>query len=350
MKSEIHHVACRFLEPDPVQFRLLRGAAQPHRHSRRSVGFGALTLSVLLEACAAVGTRPQVATRVASDSAVAATVSRERGSVPSALGALGVTPFRLTGNDATLTALGFAIADLLTTDLSRSSQLQLVERARLGEVLQELDLAKSGRVDSTTAPRAGKLLGARRLVFGALDTLARGELRLSVRIADVETGVLLQPVDARAPLADVLAAEKEIAMRLFDALGVTLTPAERALVEARSTTSLSALNAYGRGVQAELNGDRRRALDEFQRAVVFDPSFQAAGDRAGQMKLTAQSSSSAPTLLPGVKAISAPVEATVDRLNRPLDLITSLTRPQGGPGDPAFPSSVVTVLITVKRP
>ena len=143
-----------------MQFRLLTGPAQPHRPSRRAFAVAALALSVLFEACAAVGTRPTVAARVASDSLIAATVSRERGSVPSALGALGVTPFRLTGNDATLTALGFAIADLLTTDLSRSAQLQLVERARLGDVLRELDLAKSGRVDSTSAPRAGKLLGA----------------------------------------------------------------------------------------------------------------------------------------------------------------------------------------------
>ena len=319
---------------------------------RATVRFRLLVLvTVAFSACVtSSGSRRPTAGRVAGDSAVAAIVSRERASAGAVEGALGVTPFRLTGNDATLTALGFAIADLLTTDLSRSAQLHLVERGRLGEVLQELDFAKSGRVDSSTAPRAGKLLGARRLVFGALDTLSKGELRLSVRIADVETGALDQALDARAPLSEVLAAEKAIAMRLFDALGVTLTPAERALVETTSTASLSALTAYGRGVQAELNGDRRRALDEFQRAVVFDPGFQAAGDRAGQMKLNAQSATSSPTLLPGVKAINAPVDATIDRLNRPLDLITSLTRPQGGPSDPAFPSSVVTVVITVKRP
>ena len=309
-----------------------------------------LACAGLLQACASAGVRaPQVPVRTEGDPSLAAAVAREKGTGATS-GALGVTPFRMTGGNATLTALGYAIADLLTTDLSRSGQLQLVERARLADVLQELDLAKTGRVDSASAPRAGKLLGARRLVFGTLDTLAKGELRLSVRIADVETGTLNQALDARAPLADVLDAEKAMAFRLFDALGVTLTPAERALVEARPTGSLKALSAFGRGVQAELGGDRRRALDEFQRAVGFDPAFQAAGDRAGQMKVLAQAAGDSPTLLPGVRKIDAPVAGTIDRLNRPLDLITSLTRPQGGPGDPAFPSSVVTVVITVKRP
>jgi hypothetical protein len=40
----------------------------------------------------------------------------------------------------------------------------------------------------------------------------------------------------------------------------------------------------------------------------------------------------------------------VDRVNHPIDLITSLSRPVGGPGDPSFPSTIVTVVVTVTRP
>ena len=275
---------------------------------------------------------------------------REQGGGAAARGALGVTPFRLSTSDARLTALGYALADLLVTDLSRSSQLQLVERSRLGDVLRELDLTKSGRVDSASAPRVGQLLKARRLVLGTIDTMPNGDLRLSARIADVESGVLEEAVDARAPLADVLAAEKAVAFRLFDALGVTLTPAERARIESRSVANLASLSAYGRGVQAELVGDRRRALDEFARALRITPTFDAAGERVTQLKTIARSSVNAPTLLPGVREINAPETGTVDRLNRPLDFITSLTRPSGGASDPSFPSTVVTVVVTVRRP
>ncbi|MEO6445159.1 MAG: CsgG/HfaB family protein, partial [Gemmatimonadaceae bacterium] len=252
-------------------------------------------------------------------------------------------------SESSLSPLGFALADLLTTDLARSARLQLVERARLGEVIRELDLAKSGRVDSATAPRVGLLLQAQQLLLGSLDTLPDGALRLSVRIADVETGVVQQAIDARAPLSDVLAAEKIVAFRLFDALGVILTPAERALVESRQTVSLEALEAFGRGLQADFLGQSRLATAEFKRALLADPGFRAAADRSAGVRAQTRDPGTSSVLLPGIRGIDAPISGVVDRLNRPLD-VTMQSRPGGGPGDPAFPSTLVTVIVIVRRP
>lgn len=303
---------------------------------------------LLLAACASPGTtRVRGASRIAPDSSAAAAIADEQGNAGIGARTLGVTPFRLPERDSALTPLGYALADLLTTDLSRSSQLQLVERSRLGEVLRELDLARGGRVDSATAPRVGRLLRAQRLLVGSLDTLSGGELRMSVRIADVATGVVEQAIDARAPLTDILAAEKIVVFRLFDALGVILTPAERALIEIRQTLSLDALKAFGRGVEADLLGRPGLADAEFQRALRADPSFRAAADRSAQVRARANDQDTA--LLPGIRGIAAPVSGVVDRLNRPLD-VTIPSRPAGGPGDLAFPTTSVTVVITVRRP
>lgn len=286
-----------------------------------------------------------------ADAGVAAAVARERGLDTAALGALGVPPFAWTGSDPRLTALGYAISDLLITDLSRSRQLQLVERARLGEILQELDLAGAGRVDSLSAPRVGRLIQARRLILGSVDTLPSGEFRLRVRVANVETGALEETLDARASATDLLAAEKVIVYRLFDALGVTLTPAERAAVDdLRPAANLAALVAYGAGVQAELAGDRKRAFTSYSSAALLAPGFPIPRQRAAALRPVADNSDNAPTLLPGIRPINAPVSGTVDRLNRPLDLVTSYTRPSGGAGDPAFPNTIVTIVIQVRRP
>jgi len=291
-----------------------------------------------------------VPVRGGGDPALAAAVAREQAGGASASSALGIPPFQLLSKSDGLSPLGYAIADMLTTDLSRSARITLVERSRLGEVVRELDLARSGRMDSATAPRIGKLLRARRLVLGSVDTLRGGELRLSLRVADVATGVLEASLDARAPLNDVLVAEKALAFRLFEVLGITLTPAERAAIESRPAASLATLNAFGRGVQADLMGDRRRAIDEFEKALAADPAFSTARDRANQIRSEARASTEAPSVVPGVRTIRAPVNGVVDRVNSPIDLITSLSRPVAGPGDPSFPSTVVTVVITVKRP
>jgi len=309
---------------------------------------GSVLFVTFLGACRAPSSRaPQPVADASTESALA----RERGLDATGLGALGVPPFAWSGNDPRLTALGYAISDLLITDLSRSRQLQLVERARLGEVLQELDLAGAGRVDSLSAPRVGRLIQARRLILGSVDTLPSGEFRLSVRIANVETGVLEQALDARSSATELLAAEKVIAYRLFDALGVTLTPAERAAVDdLRPAASLAALVAYGEGVQAELQGDRKRAFSAFSNAALMAPNFAIPRQRAAALRPVADNSGNVPSLLPGIRPINAPVSGTVDRLNRPLDLVTSYTRPSGGAGDPAFPSTVVTIVIQVRRP
>lgn len=308
----------------------------------------ALSLAALCGCRATTGT---AARAVEPDAEVSAAMTQEQHAAEIARGTIGVPPFKWTGADPRLTALGFAIADLLVTDLSRSAQLQLVERARLGDVLRETALAAAGRVDSSTAPRVGKLLGASRLILGSLDTLQSGDLRLGVRIADVTTGLLEQALDAQAPLTDLLAAEKIIAFRLFDALGVILSPAERAAVEdANPAASLTSLTAYGRGVQAEAAGDRRRAYEEYQRAGGLSPSFRQANERAAALRQIVQAEGSTPSLMPGARPINAAVAGTVDRLNRPLDLVTSYTRPKAGAGDPAFPSTLVTVVVRVRRP
>ena len=288
--------------------------------------------------------RPPVAP---ADSATLAAIAGERALASASSRTVAVPPFRNTA-DSTLTPLGYALADFLATDLSRSAQLRLVERARLAELLREIDLSRSGRVDSSTAPKAGKLLAAQQLLLGALDTLGGGELRLSVRVADVGTGVVAQALDARAPLRDVLAAEKQVAFRVFEALGVTLTPAERAAVEQRHEASLEALASYGRGVQYELQGDYARASESFTRAWRTDPGFGVA--RARGQEARARATTSSAVLIPGIRGLESPVSGVIDRLNRPLDLVTIQSRPLPGPGDPAFPTTLVTVVIIIKRP
>ncbi len=302
----------------------------------------------LLMACGG-GPRPSSAPRPAG--ADSAALAAERGAGMIGQRALGVPPFAVNGRDTKLTPLSYALADLLATDLSRSAQLTLVERTRLGDVLRELDLATSGRVDPATAPRVGRLIGARRLVIGAVDELpGDGGLRLGVRLADVEQGTVAQAIDAQAPLADILAAEKALAFRIFDALGVVLTPAERAAVEQRPTNDLAALLAYGAGVQAEYRGDFRTAASEYRRAQRLDPSFAGASRRAQDVRARAETGVTEPIGMPGLRSRDAAVGTTIDRLNRPLDMITGVTRNTGGVGDPSFPATTATVLITVNRP
>jgi curli biogenesis system outer membrane secretion channel CsgG len=62
--------------------------------------------------------------------------------------------------------VGNDLAGMLTNELASTEKFRMVERAKLGHVLEEQDLGASGRVSSKTAAKVGKLTGAKYLVMG----------------------------------------------------------------------------------------------------------------------------------------------------------------------------------------
>lgn len=242
----------------------------------------------------------------AARAAIASEQSLNADSLPAA--SVGVAPLYVSTGDTALAPLGYGLADLLITDLSRSARLRVVDRTRVDALLRELDLAGSGRVDSATAPRVGRLVGARRIVNGAIGALPGGGITVSARVADAATSQLVgTAVTERTSLANVLDAEKSLAFRIFDELGVTLTPAEHAAIEQRPTRYLSAFLAYSRGVRSEALGDYAGARSFFEQAVMIDPGFGAASSRMRSLSYAPMTTASAPP--------PPPPSGVVDALN-----------------------------------
>jgi len=186
--------------------------------------------------------------------------------------------------DSSIGPLGYGVADLLMTDLARSSRLRVVERLHVNALLRELKLGESGQVDSATAPRLGRLLGARRMVDGSLTALPGGDVRIDARVADVPSAEVSGALSERAQLERILDAEKALAFRLLDELGVALTPAERAAIEQRPTRHLSAFLAYSRGVRDEAHGRYGDAQARYQEAESLDPQFALAARRRAALR------------------------------------------------------------------
>lgn len=206
--------------------------------------------------------------------------------------AIAVPPLDVIAADTALAALGYGLADMLMTDLAHSRQVIVVERSRLDAMLRELSLVQAGRVDSAQAPRVGRLLGARRLVVGSVSARGNGEFGIETRLANTVDGTLAGAMSARAPLAAIFDAEKALAYRLFEQMGVTLTPEERAAIEQRPTANVAAFLAYSRGVRDEAFGQYASATANYQAAVAADPAFGAArarmsGAQAAQQRSTA---------------------------------------------------------------
>lgn len=287
--------------------------------------FGVAGASACASWSSSVTTTPAT---LAADSAVREALAAEASLDPASFppGSVGVLPLQVASTDPELEPLGYGLAMLLMTDLARSGQVQVVDRLRVDALLRELSLAESGVVDPASAPRAGRILGARHLVLGTVSGDRSAEIRVDARLARTEDATVRPVVSGTASLDDVLEAEKTLAFRVFDALGVNLTPAERAAVERRPTRNLAALLAFGRGVRAEAELRLYEAVREYREAARLDPSFQQAREREAALEL----------YVPDPFAVAS---ISIDRINRPAPRGTSDI------AEPAFQGGTTAVLV-----
>jgi hypothetical protein len=85
--------------------------------------------------------------------------------------------------------------------LKSKGDYTVVERTRILRVLEELRLGSSALADEQTRLRVGKLVGARVMVFGGYLVIG-GNMRLDLRLVEVETGKVLKAVQKTASSND----------------------------------------------------------------------------------------------------------------------------------------------------
>ena len=247
----------------------------------RHASFVVLLVVLSASACMSSGSGRSLARRELTDDAKRA-LEQERtvGVVAGSPTTVAVLPLRFTGSDSSLRPLERGFAELLTTDLSRSAKLTVVERARLQALLDELALQQSGRTDSATNVRAGRLLRAGRIVQGSIAQVGESQLRIDAAVLDVPTTEVRGVARGEGDIDKLFDLEKRIAFGVLDQLGVALTVAERNAIEQRPTRSLAAFLAYSRGLTAEDDGRLDDASRFYRDALRLDPGFGAAQQRS----------------------------------------------------------------------
>lgn len=116
---------------------------------------------------------------------------------------------------------GLSIAEYLVACLSTNPKLQIVERMKLAQVLQEQDLANSDMVDSSSAPKLGLLLSARTLLVGSVSDMM-GRRMVMASLIDAESGkvihsarVSLEAEPLQAFSQDLLGESSQVSAVLF---------------------------------------------------------------------------------------------------------------------------------------
>jgi len=210
---------------------------------------------------------------------------RQLSSVAGPSNSVAVMPFAFSGSDTSLKPLERGLADLVTTDLSRSSALKVLERTQLQALLDEIQLQQRAGVQGGTGVRAGKILQAGRIVGGSISQLGPNQLRTSASVTNVQTSAVQgSPATQQAAIDQLFDMEKKLVLDLFGALNVTLTTAERNAIEQRPTRSMAAFLAYSRGLELEDQGRYDDASRSYDNALRLDPGFSSAQQKAQETR------------------------------------------------------------------
>ena len=186
-----------------------------------------------------------------------------------------VLPFENRGSEQANAFLAEGVHDQVLTDLAKVAQLKVIGRT---SVLQY----KPG------APRnvreVAQQLGVAYVLEGSVQRAA-GKVRVNARLSDANSDTQLWAESYERDAADVFTIQGEIAKAIAKQLEAKLSSAERAAIERKPTTDLTAFELYTRGrallelaeTTTELQDQSVfAAIDVLNQAVQRDPAFVAA--------------------------------------------------------------------------
>lgn len=180
-------------------------------------------------------------------------------------------------------AFEVGLQQMLITELAINTDLRLVDRGRIQEVLGEIDLGASGKVDANTAARIGKIVGAKYMIMGGfIDWYS--DLRFDARIVEVETSEIMQAKFVRGKREDMFDMVVELADQITR--GAELEPLSKSLMNERKDIKLSdeAVRLYTKGILYQDRGDTERAIELFSQVTREFPDYTAAQEALRQLR------------------------------------------------------------------
>jgi TolB-like protein len=172
-------------------------------------------------------------------------------------------------------ALEHGIAGMLISELAANPAARVVERETIQKLLEEQNLASSGRVDAQTAARVGKLVGARYVVLGNFIDFY-GDFRLDVRLVSVETSEIVKSESDKMQRDHLFDIIKSAAAKLMK--DANLPPLPRQTSDARQSRQVptEALTYYSRAILWQNRGDKDKAVELYKKALDVFPEYAEA--------------------------------------------------------------------------
>ena len=210
---------------------------------------------------------------------------------PSGKPALAVLYFENNTGDPSLDWMRTGLADMIVTDLSQSTHIEVVGTDRIVQILQEIKREDDRSISSSVVQEVAARAGADNVLIGSY-VKAGGTIRISARLQDARTGriVSAERVEGQGEsglftLVDELT--RRFRARMSELAGGGPGPllarpgeaAEQGLdrgVNEITTSSIEAYRYYADGIHFHERGQTAQAVPLLEKAVQIDPGFAMA--------------------------------------------------------------------------
>src|SRR5437867_2854514 len=184
-----------------------------------------------------------------------------------------VLPFENLSSDKENAFFAQGIQDEIITTLSRISGLRVISRtstARYSSAPENL-------------PEIARQLRVTNVLEGSVQK-AGDRVHINVQLIQADNDAHLWAQSYNRELTDIFGVEAEVAKSIADSLQATLSPQEKARVEAKPTTNADAYVLYLRARDYQTRPDNllqdfRSAMNLYNRAIKMDPNFALAHAR-----------------------------------------------------------------------
>ncbi|MGY8778366.1 MAG: CsgG/HfaB family protein [Longimicrobiales bacterium] len=184
---------------------------------------------------------------------------------------VGVMDFEsfMMGEGGASVQLGKAVTAMLITEFSSREGIRIVERQRINDLIREMDLSYSGRVEE--AVEIGKLLGMQYVLLGAVTSIV-DNLRMDIRAVDVETSEVLTAMKKSDTTNALFSVVVDLADDFGKALNLT-APSQRPEVE---EIPVRATIEFSRAVTYEDEQDFEQAIEHYEATLEIYPTHRDA--------------------------------------------------------------------------
>jgi TolB-like protein len=193
----------------------------------------------------------------------------------------------------------YGIPAMLTTDLEQTALFNIVDRARLKDILDEQHLQQSGLVDPTTAVTIGKLTAAHYILTGTFMVIGEN-LNINAQVFCVEQGIQLGAISSAGKMDEFFKVEKELFIKITQTLQVVVDDKKQAKimrrVETRSVEAslknyagemslfmATAMEKMGKIKDSIMLKDDAR--NNFKQALDYDPTYQRAKENFSRLAM-----------------------------------------------------------------